>query len=272
METMLRIGTCSFTAPGWERAFYPPGLPASEQLSYYATQFDTLEIDSTFYRSPSRSTVENWARRTPAGFTFALKMPRAITHDKVLVECDAGLAQFLSVAEALREKLGPILIQFPYFNKSVFDGPQAFVQRLGPFLQALPSGFRFAVEIRNQWWLPAVRSLLADHGVPLALIDHPWMPRPSELERRVDPVTGPFTYVRLLGDRKGIEEQTKVFEKVVVDRRREIDEWVSLCRRLRHRGVDLYVYINNHYSGFAPANIRDFVDAWNRSVPDDEPF
>lgn len=98
------------------------------------------------------------------------------------------------------------------------------------------------------------------------------MPRPSELERRVDPVTGPFSYIRLLGDRKGIEKQTKVFEKVVVDRRREIDEWVALCRKLRKRRVDLYVYINNHYSGFAPANIRDFIDAWNRPVRDEELF
>lgn len=266
----LRIGTCSFTAKGWERSFYPPTLPASEQLAYYATQFDTLEIDSTFYRPPSRSTVENWHRRTPAGFTFALKMPRIITHDKVLVACEADLTEFLSAAEALREKLGPVLIQFPYFNKQAFDGPREFVARLGRFLDSLPRDFRFAVEIRNQWWLPSIRSLLADRAVPLALIDHPWMPRPSELARRIDPATGPFAYVRLLGDRKAIEEQTVVWDKVIVDRSAEVAEWVRLCRKVKTRGVELYVYVNNHYSGFAPATVRDFVDAWKREEPEEE--
>lgn len=264
MAGNFRIGTCSFTAKGWERAFYPPKLPASEQLAYYATQFDTLEIDSTFYRPPSRSTVDNWYRRTPDGFTFALKMPRSITHDNVLVDCDSDVAQFLDAIEGLKEKLGPVLVQFPYFNRSAFDGPGEFVRRLDAFLHSLPAGFKFSVEIRNQWWLPAVRPVLADRGIPLALIDHPWMPRPSELERRTDPVTGAFTYVRLLGDRKTIEQQTLVWERPIVDRRQEIAEWIRLCRKLRSRGVDLYIYVNNHYSGFAPATVRDFVDAWRQ--------
>ena len=96
------------------------------------------------------------------------------------------------------------------------------------------------------------------------------MPRPAELERRADPVTGAFTYVRLLGDRKAIEERTLVWDRAIVDRRHEIAEWIRLCQRLRSRGVDLFVYINNHYSGFAPATVRDFVDAWTRDAANED--
>jgi uncharacterized protein YecE (DUF72 family) len=82
----LRIGTSAFRAEGWEGTFYPKGIAAREQLSYYATQFDTVELDNTFYRTPAISTVRGWYAKTPPGFTFAAKVPQVITHEKVLVE------------------------------------------------------------------------------------------------------------------------------------------------------------------------------------------
>ena len=87
-ETQIRLGTSAFTAAGWEGSFYPAGMKPPEFLSYYATKFDTVEVDSTFYRTPAISTVKGWYAKTPPGFLFAAKMPQAITHEKVLVNCD----------------------------------------------------------------------------------------------------------------------------------------------------------------------------------------
>src|SRR5258708_36248549 len=149
----LRIGTSAFTASGWEHSFYPEGMKPADYLSYYATKFDTLEVDSTFYRTPSLSTVKGWNAKTPPGFLFAAKVPQDITHEKVLVDCDAEFKQFIEVMDNLREKLGPLLLQFGYFNKKAFVGVNDFLARLVPFLKKLPKDHKFAVEIRNKSWL-----------------------------------------------------------------------------------------------------------------------
>jgi len=260
-----RVGTSAFTAAGWETAFYPAGMKAADYLTYYATKFSTVEVDSTFYRTPALSTVKGWYAKTPGNFVFALKMPQAITHEKVLVDCEDDLKHFLDTASALGEKLGPILFQFGYFNRSVFKSQAEFLARLKPFVAKLPRGFKFAVEIRNKNWMDArYVDLLRERGIAMALIDQSWVPRPWELRERVDLITGDFAYVRLLGDRKGIEEITKVWDKVVVDRTREMKSWVDYLRPIQHRGVTLYVYVNNHYTGFAPATVERFLELWEK--------
>ena len=113
----IRLGTSAFTASGWETAFYPAGMKPADYLTYYATKFDTVEVDSTFYHAPSPSTVTGWARKTPDNFVFALKVPQSITHQKVLVDCDDEFKNFVTVAELLGPKLGPMLFQFGYFNR-----------------------------------------------------------------------------------------------------------------------------------------------------------
>jgi uncharacterized protein YecE (DUF72 family) len=246
----LSIGTSAFTAAGWPSTFYPKGLPEREYLSYYATRFDTVEVDSTFYRTPALSTVQGWNAKTPKGFIFATKVPQTITHQKVLRDCDVDLTQFLKVMDALGEKLGPLLFQFGYFNKKAFLGVNDFLARLVPFLKKLPKGYKFCVEIRNRNWLvPQFVDVLRSRGVALALIDQSWMPRPAEWFDRFDPITADFSYVRLLGDRKGIEAKTKTWDKVIVDRGAELSDWAKLCKPIVRRGVKLYAYVNNHYSG-----------------------
>src|SRR5713101_6491329 len=102
----LYIGTSAFTAAGWEGTFYPEGTKPADYLRYYAQHFNSVEVDSTFYRVPSLSTVKGWYEKTPKGFIFAAKIPQIITHEKVLVECDDDMAQFMKVMDALGEKLG----------------------------------------------------------------------------------------------------------------------------------------------------------------------
>jgi hypothetical protein len=128
----LRIGTSAFTAAGWPGTFYPKGLPEREYLTYYATKFDTVEVDSTFYRIPALTTVKGWYSKTPPGFVFAAKVPQIITHDKMLHDCEAEMTEFLKVMDALGEKLGPLLFQFGYFNNGVFRGVNDFLARLRP--------------------------------------------------------------------------------------------------------------------------------------------
>jgi uncharacterized protein YecE (DUF72 family) len=133
--------------------FYPKGLPEREFLTYYATKFDTVEVDSTFYRTPALTTVQGWYSKTPKDFVFAAKVPQVITHEKILHDCEPEMTEFLKVMDALGEKLGPLLFQFGYFNRKAFVGVNDFLARLVPFLDRLPKDRRFAVEIRNKSWL-----------------------------------------------------------------------------------------------------------------------
>ena len=263
----LLVGTSAFTADGWATSFYPPNMAARDYLSFYAERFPTVELDSTFYRTPPAAVVKGWYAKTPAEFIFAAKAPRAITHEKVLVDCEAEWRQYLGTMELLGEKLGPILFQFGYFNQSAFRGAEEFMERLVPFMKRLPKDRRFAVEIRNRKWLDErFVEALRERGVALALLDQAWMPRPWELAAGIDPITADFTYVRWLGDRKGIEKVTKVWEKPVVDRRAELGRWAEVLRNFveTRRGLKIFAYANNHYAGFGPHTVRLFQEEWDR--------
>ncbi|MGB8476377.1 MAG: DUF72 domain-containing protein [Candidatus Acidiferrum sp.] len=264
-KAQIRVGTSAFTAAGWEGSFYPAGMRPAEYLSYYATKLDTVEVDSTFYRTPAVSTVEGWYRKTPPGFVFAAKVPQVITHEKILLDCDEELHQFLKTMDELREKLGPLLFQFGYFNKTKFKSGREFLDRLAPFLKKLPKDYSFAVEIRNKYWLDErFTDTLRKNGVALAVIDQSWMPRPWEMKAKLDWITADFTYIRWLGDRKGIEEQTKTWEKTIIDRRPEMERWVELFREFVARNLKIFAFANNHYAGHAPATVKLFWELWDK--------
>jgi uncharacterized protein YecE (DUF72 family) len=259
----LHLGTSAFTAAGWEGSFYPAGMKPADYLTYYATKFDTVEVDSTFYRTPAASTVSGWARKTPDHFIFAVKVPKLITHEKILADCDADFKHFVDTMDLLGDKLGPMLLQFPYFNRSVFTSGAQFLARLKPFLKSLPKDHKFAVEIRNKNWLDATLSdLLRDHGVVLALQDQSWMPLPADY--KFDPITSDWTYVRWLGDRKGIEKVTKTWDKTVVDRSAQLKSWVDYLQPITRRGVTIFAYANNHYAGFSPDTVKLFREYWEK--------
>jgi uncharacterized protein YecE (DUF72 family) len=265
-EADIRLGTSAFTAAGWEGAFYPEGMRPADYLSYYATKFDTVELDNTFYRTPAMSTVKGWYSKTPQGFLFTAKVPQVITHEKMLEDCDEEFHLFLKSMDCLGEKLGPLLFQFGYFNKQAFPGVNEFLARLIPFLKKLPKGYRFALEIRNKNWLvPPFIDALREHGIALALVDQAWMPRPKQVFARVDPITTDFTYVRWLGDRKGIEEQTKIWDKIIVDRTSELTEWVEVLRKVHTRKIQILAFANNHYAGYGPGTIEEFRGLWRRA-------
>jgi uncharacterized protein YecE (DUF72 family) len=264
--TGIFLGTSAFTANGWEGSFYPREMKPADYLSYYATQFDTVEVDSTFYGCPSARTVNNWAARTPEDFIFSVKVPQVITHDKALVDCDSEFEEFVKTMDILGPKLGPMVFQFPFFDRWKFPKQNGFLAVLAPFLKKLPADHKFAIEIRNKTWLDAkFADVLREYNVALVLTDTSFVPRPWEMKEQFDLITADFTYVRWLGDRKAIEEQTTTWDKVILDRTEDLQNWVNLLRSLvtDKRIRKILAYANNHYEGFGPATVKRFMDLWD---------
>ncbi|HEX7044597.1 MAG TPA: DUF72 domain-containing protein [Burkholderiales bacterium] len=129
----------------WCGRFYPEKLPGDRMLHYYAERLPTVEINNTFYRMPAESMLARWAAEVPPGFTFTLKAPRRITHEKRLADAGADIAEFVRRAAALGDRLGVILLQLPPFLKKDLG-------RLERFLDVLPQGTRAAFEFRHTSW------------------------------------------------------------------------------------------------------------------------
>lgn len=265
----LRLGTCSWTAKGWEEAFYAKGTKATDYIAAYAQRFSSVEVDASFYGTPRESTLEHWRDATPAGFVFAAKAPKEITHDRFLLGCERPLHSYLKAMSILGEKCGPLLFQFPYFAQRTGVDLHHFLDKLAGFLPLLPeSDFQFALEVRNKGWISApLLDLLHHHNIALALIDHPWMSRPKPLFHTQGIHTADFLYVRWLGDRKGIEEKTKVWKEVVINKDDLTTEWISPIRAALEQQLRVYGYVNNHYSGYAPHDVGQLEDALRDWLP-----
>jgi uncharacterized protein YecE (DUF72 family) len=247
-----------------EGSFYPQGMRSADYLVFYATQFDTVEVDSTFYGYPPANTVNNWNARTPEDFIFSVKVPQIITHEKVLMDCDSEFDEFVKTMDILGPKPGPMVFQFPLFDRWKFPKQDHFLAVLEPFLKKLPTDHKFVIEIRNKNWLDArLADVLRENNVALALTDTSFVPRPWEMKEKFDLVTADFVYVRWLGDRKGIEEQTKTWDKTVIDRREDLMNWVELFRKFVARNLKMFAYANNHYAGHGPATVKLFQQLWD---------
>src|SRR4051794_31179086 len=179
----ILIGCSGWSYPDWEGAFYPDGMPSGEYLEWYADRFPIVEVDSTFYRVPTAKMVRGWRDRTPEGFKFALKVPRVITHEKQLRDCEAEVSEFVRAIEPLGEKLMVALLQMGYFNRGAFASLDEFLGVLDPFLAAWPHrSVPLAVEIRNpRWVVPKLAEVLRDHNTALTLAEQQWMPRPAQV-------------------------------------------------------------------------------------------
>ena len=262
----LYIGTVSWSKSDWVGSFYPTSLKPFQFLQHYAGAFRTVEIDSTFYRIPPRSMVTGWRDRTPDGFVFAAKIPRVITHQKILRDCQKELSAFLQTMETLGDKLGPLLLQFPYFNKNTFASREQFDKLLRPFLDALPKGFQFSVEIRNKNWISwDFLELLRERSVGFTLLAQAWMPPIDTLAKALDLVTGDFCYVRFMGDRKEQENKTEKFDKLQDDKTDEMTIWAGELRKIVAQGSKTYAFFSNYYAGYGPGSAKLFEELWNKA-------
>jgi uncharacterized protein YecE (DUF72 family) len=184
MGTAFWIGTSGYSYKEWKGSFYPDTLPDGEQLRHYAARFTSVEINYTFYRMPNVRLLQGWAKEVPEHFTFSLKAPRRITHDLRLRDAADIVADFCDTAQALKSKLGVLLVQLPPFLKRD-------LARLEDFLHQMPPGVRATVEFRNaSWYADEVYDCLRRFGVALCIVDHPERPTPWE-------ATADFGYFRL---------------------------------------------------------------------------
>jgi uncharacterized protein YecE (DUF72 family) len=226
------IGTSGYVYPHWRKGvFYPPGLPARQELAYYATRFRTVELNNPFYRLPAPETFTRWGESTPSDFQFAVKASRYITHIKRLHNVHDELARFVERAALLQWKLGPILFQLP-------PTQQRDLPRLGEFLGLLSAERRWVVEFRHpSWHTNETYQLLAERGVafciPVGGGVHP---------DRI--TTASFTYLRM---HRGQETAGGFTAE-------ELKSWAAQIRALKAAGKDVYVYFNNDWGGFA---VRD---------------
>lgn len=225
----LRIGCSGWVYKDWKGPFYPPEVKDKDRLEYYASRFDTAELNASFYRLPSEKMVEGWATRAPAGFLFAWKVSRFISHNKKLKDCADSVALVYGRMAPLGPKLGPALVQLP---------PQLRRndQRLADFLKLLPKG-RHAVEFRHpSWYEPTVFQILADFDAALCISDHHHAPAPWEL-------TASFAYVR--GHGPGGRYAGRYPDAALADWAAQITAW-------RTQGRDVYAYFDNDVKAAAP--------------------
>jgi len=230
----VRIGCSGWNYAHWRGLIYPKGLPPRRWLEHYATLFDTVEVNSTFYRLPKREAVANWVAGSPPGFLFAIKVSRYLTHVKRLRDVPEGLANLDDRLEPLlrTEKMGPLLWQLPGAFHRDDD-------RLAEALRALPPIERHGFEFRHaSWFAEPVYALLRGHGVALVIGDHPQRPFQSH------ELTADWTFVRFhygSRGRGGNYSET------------ELREWAARVRSFRDRG-DVYCYFNNDWEGYAVRN------------------
>jgi len=267
----LLHGTSSWSDKSWVGPFYPPGTKPADMLAFYATQFPTVEADTTYYRIPPREMVRGWRAKTPEGFVLSAKFPRSVVHGgegmapdaaKVLEWSAVGryVENFLDAMGELGKKQGPLVVQLPYLNRTAFASVEPFLERLEAFLDRLPKGPRYGVEVRNKSWIDEpLLAVLRPRNVALVLVDLAYMPHPAFLAERHDLVTSDFVYARLIGDRKAVEAKTETFDRIVLDQGDRLERWAELLERLGSRVRETFAYANNHYAGFGPATIRELV-------------
>jgi uncharacterized protein YecE (DUF72 family) len=180
----VHVGTSGYNYEAWRGSFYPEDLPAKKMLSFYAGQFDTVEINYSFYRKPTEKVLQGWAAQVPEGFRFALKAWQRITHQKRLRETDELVSSFADAARALGPRLAPVLYQLPPNLKS--DVPL-----LRDFLHQLPRDLRAAFEFRHEtWFAEPTWNTLRDAGAALCIAESEELATPPER-------TADFGYFRL---------------------------------------------------------------------------
>jgi uncharacterized protein YecE (DUF72 family) len=248
MTADVRIGCSSWTSEAWWERLYPRSLSDGERLGWYARLYPTVEVDSTFYALPRAFLSDRWRRTTPDGFLFAAKMTRDLLDRKAAID-PGKLEPFREALRPLKEKLGPILLQFPPSFRPSKDA--RFLEEL---LAALPKGPRYAVELRDPGWfssdtLPKLTAALADRAIALAWSYLTYVDVPPE-------VTADFLYVRFIGDHTTVP--STVHGEVRVDRSEATRRWAERVRERMDDVERIFVFFNNHFAGFAPESVNRF--------------
>lgn len=237
------IGCSGYVYKHWRNLFYPPDLPQSRWLDYYASHFPTVELNNTFYMLPPASTFEGWRDNSPEGFLFAVKASRFITHMKKLKDPELGVPRLFERAHLLGPKLGPVLYQLPprwTFNE----------QRLQTFLQALPVGPLQALEVRETSWLnDRFFALLEQYHVAFCIASLPDYQSPLR-------ATAPFVYLRFHGEREMYNYHYSLDE---------LRRWRDIIARFTAEARPVYAYFNNDPHAWAIENALQLTELVKKS-------
>jgi uncharacterized protein YecE (DUF72 family) len=297
LRPFLRLGTCSWKYDSWKGLLYDAGKTyrADNYLADYAKHLTTVEIDQWFWSLfptgvtlPATDTVKQYAESVPDDFRFTVKAPNAITlthyyakqpksaaefanrpNDQFL-DLDL-LSRFLERLSPLGSKLGPIMFQFEYLNKTKMPSLAAFLERLDRFLAGAPKGFQYAIEMRNPNWLsPALFDLLARHGAGFVFLEGYYMPHIGEVWNKLHPATADFAVIRLHGpDRSKIEEMSgEKWDRVLDPHPEGLTAAATIVRANAARKAVTFVNANNHFEGSAPRSIGRLLEVLAREGTD----
>ena len=228
----IRIGTSGWSYSHWKDIFYPSGLAKTKWLEFYTTQFDTVELNATFYRLPSEKTFQNWYKRTPLDFLWSLKANRLITHIKKLRDVKEPLNRFYQLISGLKEKCRVILFQLP--------PSLAFEENLlKEFCSLLNPHYKYTLEIRHKSWInDKMFEMLSEHNIAFCISDS------AGRFPYYEAITADFIYIRLHGP-------TKLYASEYSDA--QINEWAE---KLIEWGKDAFVYFDNDFAGYAVKNAK----------------
>ncbi len=266
-QQKIRIGSCAWSFDDWRGVFYPPDLPASHWLEFYAAHFPAVEVDSTFHAAPTEATVRRWAETTPTGFRFTCKLPRQITHVCRLRDCGAELISFLRAIELLGPKLQIILIQLPP-SLTPADGKHA----LRKFLMQLPRDFRFAVEFRHAGWhRPQFIRLVEKYRVCWVWADTTPLNERNLAPFEFLPCTTDFLYLRLLGDYATKYDvdggHIHRYGKLLWKREAALESWSLKIQRHLAEVRSVWAFAGNHFEGFAPETCQRIAERLGFDLP-----
>lgn len=236
--TDVRIGCSGWAYKDWRGPFYPSDVKVKDHLAFYATQFDTAEINASFYRLPSEKAVAAWRDGVPDGFLFAWKASRFLTHNKKLNDPKDSLELIVGRMAPLGDRFGPILFQLPpmlHLNR----------ERLAAFLDLLPKGRRCTIEFRHpSWYCADIFRLLADHDVALCVSDHHDAPSPWE-------ATASFVYIRAHGS--GGRYHGRYGDEALGEMAGRIRDW-------RKAGKAAFCYFDNDIKSAAPRDAKGLIE------------
>ncbi|MCX7788039.1 MAG: DUF72 domain-containing protein [Spirochaetes bacterium] len=233
------IGTSGWTYPDWKGSFYPANLPLAHRFQYYSEQFNTVEINATFYRRFPASTFLKWRKQAPSSFRYVLKAPRIITHRKHLVEVEKDIEEFVTLAALMEDTLGLILLQLA--PSTPYD-----LSLLRGVLEAFPDPSSVAVEFRHSCWLTEeTKQMLIELGTVFCESDSP-------RSRPLGWITSPVAYLRLHGRSKWYSHRYSHEEL------HEICSWVQ--RAVASGARDIYIFFNNDFHAYAPQNAQELKE------------
>lgn len=225
-SSKIHIGTSGWSYVHWKENFYPQKLKSTDWLHYYSQNFSTVEVNTTFYHTPKKETVQKWVSEVPKHFKFSVKASQYLTHRKRLHDCEESLQFFYQSIENFEDKIGPILFQLPpsfKINK----------ERLEGFIHLLSNQYSYTFEFRHPtWFIDEIYNLLTKNQIALCITDLNGQLTPEE-------ITSNFTYIRLHGPKKAYQGSYGTAQ---------LKKWKD---KIKNYKVSVYCYFDNDEKGYA---------------------